>query len=62
MVGDAEARGFDHAEVVGAVTDHQRVDVVEIEGFAKFDQGGEFCGAAQNRLPDFAGQLAVVDQ
>ena len=34
VVGDAEARLLDHAEVVGAVADHQRVDVVEIEGLA----------------------------
>ena len=34
VIGDAEARLLDHAEIVGAVADHQRVDLVEIEGFA----------------------------
>ena len=61
VVGDAEAGRLDHAEVVGAVADHQRVEIVEIEGFAQFDQRGELGGAAQNRLGDFAGELAVGD-
>ena len=34
VIGDAEAGLLDHAEIVGAVADHQRVDVVEVEGFA----------------------------
>ena len=34
VIGDAEPGGLDHAEVVGAVAGHQRVDVVEVEGFA----------------------------
>ena len=32
VIGDAEAGGLDHAEIVGAVAGRQRVDVVEIEG------------------------------
>jgi hypothetical protein len=45
VVGDAEAGGLDHAEVVRAVADHQRVDLVEVERFAQFDQRGELGGA-----------------
>src|ERR1700733_7624723 len=44
VVGDAETGAFDHAEIVGAVADHQRVDIVEIEGFAQLGQGCEFYG------------------
>jgi len=61
VVGDAETGVPDHVEVVGAVADRERVDVVEIEGFGELDQGCEFCGAAQNRLDHFAGEPAVLD-
>src|SRR6201986_2716136 len=57
VVGDAETGAFDHPKIVGAVADHQRVDIVEIEGFAQFGQGREFGGAAYNRLGDLAGEL-----
>jgi hypothetical protein len=62
VVGDAEAGASDHAEIVGAVAGHQRVDVVEIEGLRAARSGREFGGAAENRLGDFAGQFAVLDQ
>ena len=62
VVGDAEAGGLDHAEIVGAVAGHQRVDLVEIGGLAQFDQGGEFRGAAKDRLANHARQLFVLDQ
>ena len=42
VVGDAEPCRLDHAEIVGAVAGHQRVDGVEIEGFAELNQGCEF--------------------
>ena len=35
VVGNAEPCGLDHAEIVGAVADHQRVDLVEIEGLRR---------------------------
>ena len=38
VVGDAEPGVLDHAEIVGAVADGQRVDVVEVESFAQLDQ------------------------
>src|SRR6202043_479016 len=57
VVGDAEAGTFDHAEIVGTVADHQRVDVVEIERLPQFVQGGEFGGAAYHRLGDLAGEF-----
>src|SRR6202035_2653110 len=44
--GHAEAGALDHADIVGAVAYHQRVDIVEIERFTKLGQGCEFCGAA----------------
>src|ERR1700753_340578 len=50
VVGDAEARGLDHTEIIGAVADHQGIEVVEIESLAQFDQGGELGGAAPDRL------------
>ena len=50
VIGNAEPCGLDHAEIVGAVAGHQRVDVVEIEGFAQLDQGRELGGAAEDRL------------
>ena len=62
VIGDAEAGCLDHAEIVGAVADHQRVDVVEIEGFAQLDQRRELGCAAEDRLGDLAGQFAVLDQ
>src|SRR3979411_802899 len=52
--GDAEAGGLDHVEIVGAVADRQRVDVVEIEGFAQLDQSCELGAAAQARAVDLA--------
>ena len=61
VVGDAEAGLLDHAEIVGAVADHQGVEIVEVEGLAQLDQGGELGGAAEDRLGDLAGQLAVLD-
>ena len=61
VIGDAEARRLDHAEIVGAVAGHQRVDVVEVEDFAKLDQRCQLGGAAEDRLGDFAGELAVVE-
>src|SRR5712691_4165495 len=61
-VGDAEAGVLDHAEIVGAVADHQRIEIVEIEGFAQLDQRCEFCRAAQDRFSDLAGQFAVCHQ
>ena len=61
MIGDAEPRRLDHAEIVGAVAGHQRVDLVEVEGFAQLDQRCELGGAAEDRLGDFAGQLAVAN-
>ena len=61
VVGDAEAGVLDHAEIVGAVADHEGVEVVEIEGLAQLDQGGELGGAAEDRLGDLAGQFAILD-
>jgi tRNA dimethylallyltransferase len=61
VVGDAETCVLDHIEIVGAVADRQRVDVVEVESFGELDQGSELGGAPQNRLIDFAGQLAVAN-
>src|SRR5712671_6583694 len=49
------------AVIVGAVADHQRIDVVEIEGLAQLSQRREFRGAAQDRVGDLSGQFAVAD-
>ena len=62
MVGDAETGCLDHAEVVGAVANHQRIEIVEIECLAQFDQGCELRVASQDRLCHGAGKLAVLDQ
>src|ERR1700733_9072446 len=52
--GHAEAGALDHADIVGAVADHPRVDIVEIEGFTQLGQSSEFGGTAHNRLDHFA--------
>src|SRR6202012_4649695 len=57
VIGGAKAGGFDHAAIGGAVTDPERVEIVEIEGFTELDQRGELGGAADDRFSDFAGQL-----
>ena len=62
MVGDAEAGGLDHAEIVGAVADHQRVEIVEIERLAQLDQRRQLGVAPEDRLSDLAGELAVLHQ
>src|SRR4051812_31193473 len=36
VIGDAEAGALDHAEIVGAIADYQRVEIIQIEGFAQF--------------------------
>src|ERR1700686_4712072 len=56
VIGDPQARLLDHAEVVGAVADNKRIDLVEIEGFGEFDQGRKLCRAPQDRLFDLAGE------
>src|SRR6202000_1476532 len=61
VIGNAKAGGFDHAEIVGAVNDHERVEIFEVERFTELDQRGELGGAADDRFSDFAGQLAVLD-
>ena len=61
VVGDAETCVLDHVEIVGAVADRQRIDVVEVEGFGELDQGGEFGGAAKDWLFHLAGQFAVAN-
>src|SRR5579863_7378661 len=53
--GNAQSCLTDHAEIVGAVADSQRVDIVEVRVLAKLNQRGELGGAAQNRLLDLAG-------
>ena len=61
VVGNAEAGRLDHAEIVGAIADHQRVDVVEVKGFGELDQRRKLDGAAQDRFGHLAGELAVLD-
>jgi hypothetical protein len=61
VVGHAQSGMFDHVEVVGAIADRKRVDVVEVEGFEQVDEGCKFRGAAEHRLRHFAGQLAVAN-
>jgi len=58
-VGDAEAGGLDHAEVVGAVADHQGVDGVDIERLAQFKQRREFRFAPDDRLGNKAGEFVA---
>lgn len=61
VVGDAQTRMPNHAEVVGAIADDKRVDVVKVEGFKQLDQGCELGGAAENRLGDLAGQFSILN-
>src|SRR4051794_13333994 len=50
VVGDTEACRLDHAEIVGAVADRERIDLVEIKGLAQLDQGSELGSAADDRF------------
>ena len=52
VIGDAEAGGLDHGEIVGAVADRQRVDGGEAEGLAQLQQRRELGVAAEDRLLD----------
>ena len=60
VVGDAEAGARDHVEIVGAVADRQ--GLASRSKACALDQGRELGVAAEDRLGDPAGQLAVRDQ
>ena len=61
VVGDAEAGGVEHVEVVGAVADrdHRREGYADIGG--ELAQCGGLAGAVDDVAHDAAGQLAVDD-
>ena len=61
MIGDAEAGGLDHREIVRAVAGRERLAGRETEAVAQFEQGGELRLAPEDRLGDAAGELAVLD-
>jgi hypothetical protein len=62
-VGDAQARGLDHRQVVGAVADRQRVGRGQAEGGGFLSQRGQLGFLTQDRLADRARQPAsFLDQ
>jgi tRNA dimethylallyltransferase len=61
-VGDAKAGGLQHREVVGAVADGQRIAKRKAHSGGDVPQGAELGVMAEDRLDDFAGQLAVNDR
>src|SRR5579872_1154053 len=60
VIGDAKPRLRNHAEIIGAVADDERVDIVEIGSLAKLDQRRKLGGAAENRFLHLAGQFTVA--
>src|SRR5579872_1594565 len=58
-VGDAEAGGLEHGEVVGAVADGERVGEIDAGQGGFLDQRGELCVAAEDGLGDEAGERTV---
>ena len=60
VVGDAEAGCLDHRDSLAPSPTASVSIVVETEGLAQLDQRGELGVAAEDRLGDLAGQLAVA--
>ena len=63
VIGNAQPRRLQHAEVVGAVSHRQRGAEFYAALFRQLVQGGELRVPVQDRLPDLAGKLrAIVEQ
>ncbi len=61
--GDAGAGELEHAQIVGAIADRNRVVGVDAERFGYVDEGIDLGLLAENRFGDDAGELAVfLDQ
>jgi len=60
-IGQAEARGFDHGQVVGAVADGGGLGEVDAQPIGLRDEGGEFGLTTQDGVPDRAGEMTVFN-
>src|SRR2546422_202732 len=61
MIGDAEACGLQHRDVVRAIAGRERFLGRKAEALAQLDQRRELGVAPEYRLGDPAGELAVLD-
>lgn len=62
VIGDAQSCLLDHAEIVGAVADHQRIQIIQVERLAQINERRELRFTSQDRLRHAARQFAVLHQ
>ena len=60
-IGQAEARGFDHGQVVGAVADGGGLGEVDAQPIGLRDEGGEFGLTTQDGVLHGAGEMTVFN-
>ena len=59
VIGDPEAGGLDHRDIVGSVAGHERFIGGQIVPPRELTQSCKLCRAPEDRLGDFAGEPAI---